>query len=96
MSLKNISISFYVPSGASSVKIFSALKLVKKKSSASSSVVSSSIDEDAPPNSPSDFYCHSEGGVLSNKEIASCERTFFNVFSTDIRTGIYKPMVAHF
>ena len=65
-------------------------------SSASASVVSSSIDDDAPPNSPSDFYCHKEEGVFSNNETASCERTSFNVFSTEVRIGIYKPIVAHF
>jgi hypothetical protein len=88
--------SFYVLSGVSSVKIFNAFNCVKKYSSASSSVVSSSIEEDAPPSNPSDLCYHSEGGVLSNKETASYERTDFNVFSTDIRTDIYRPIVAHF
>jgi hypothetical protein len=88
--------SFYVSSGVSSVKIFSNFNYVKKYSSASSSVVSSSIEEDAPPSNPSDLCYHSEGNVFSNKEIASCERTDFNVFRTDVRTGIYRPIVAHF
>ena len=89
-------ISSIIPAGASSVKIFKTFNYVWKKSSASISVVSSSIEEDAPPNNPSDFYYHREGEVFSNKETASYERTSFNVFSTDVRTGIYKPIVSHF
>jgi len=93
---KKASISFYASSGVSSVKSFNTFNSVKKNSSASSSVVSSSIEEDAPPNNPYDLCCHSEGEVFSNKETASWERTDFNVFSTDVRTGIYKPIVSHF
>ena len=96
MLFKCFTISSYEPSGVSSVKIFTAFKWVKYNSSASSSVVSSSIEEDAPPNNPSDLCCHSEGDVYSNKATASCECTDFNVFSTDVRTGIYKPIVSHF
>ena len=88
--------SSYVPSGVSSVKIFTAFKWIKYNSSASSSVISSSIEEDAPPNNPSDLCYHSVGDVFSIKETASWERTDFNVFSTDVRTGIYKPIVSHF
>jgi hypothetical protein len=78
----------------SSFNIFNAFNWVKNNSSASSSVVSSSIEEDAPPNSPSDLCYHSEGGVFSNKLMASWERTALNVLSTDVRTGIYKPIAA--
>ena len=96
MSFKCFTMSSYVPSGVSSVKIFNAFNCALKNSNASSSVVSSSIEEDDPPNNPSDLCCHSESGVYSNKVTASCERIDFNVFSTDVRTGIYKPIVSHF
>ena len=65
---KKTSISFYASSGVSSVKSFNTFNSVKKNSSASSSVVSSSIEEDAPPNKPSDLCCHSEGGVFQTKK----------------------------
>jgi hypothetical protein len=55
----------------SSFNIFNAFNWVKNNSRASSSVVSSSMEEDAPPNSPSALCYHSEGDVFSNILMAS-------------------------